>query len=65
MEHRGVLIDKKILNKQSKQISKRLQQLEQAAYDEAGEEFNLGSPKQIQNIEEQDTIEIKGEEDGE
>ena len=50
MERTGVLIDKEKLLKQSGQISKRLLELEQAAYKEAGEEFNLGSPKQIQAI---------------
>lgn len=50
MERAGVLIDKQKLQTQSKQISKRLLELEQAAYKEAGEEFNLGSPKQIQAI---------------
>lgn len=50
IERRGVLIDKDKLKKQSKQISKRLLELEQEAYKAAGEEFNLGSPKQIQAI---------------
>jgi len=50
MERAGVLIDSKKLKTQSKEISKRLLELEQAAYAEAGEEFNLGSPKQIQTI---------------
>ncbi len=50
MERIGVLIDKDKLKKQSEQISARLIELEKAAYDEAGEEFNLGSPKQIQAI---------------
>ena len=50
MERRGVLIDKDKLKTQSQQLSKRLLELEQEAYKEAGEEFNLGSPKQIQAI---------------
>jgi len=50
MERRGVLIDKDKLRQQSKQLSKRLLELEQEAYQAAGEEFNLGSPKQIQTI---------------
>ncbi|MGD8925378.1 MAG: DNA polymerase I [Thioalkalispiraceae bacterium] len=50
MERTGVLIDRDKLLKQSEQIAKRLVELEQAAYKEAGEEFNLGSPKQIQTI---------------
>jgi DNA polymerase-1 len=50
MERRGVLIDKDKLKQQSLQLSKRLLELEQEAYQAAGEEFNLGSPKQIQAI---------------
>jgi DNA polymerase-1 len=50
MERRGVLIDKAKLKQQSHELSKRLLELEQEAYQAAGEEFNLGSPKQIQNI---------------
>jgi len=50
MERNGVLIDKDMLQKQSKEFSKRLLQIEQQAYKEAGQEFNLGSPKQIQEI---------------
>ena len=50
MERRGVLIDKDKLKQQSQQLSKRLLELEQEAYQAAGEEFNLGSPKQIQAI---------------
>jgi len=50
MERIGVLIDKAKLLKQSEQISERLVELEKQAYEEAGEEFNLGSPKQIQAI---------------
>lgn len=50
MERNGVLIDAKLLQQQSKEISRRLLELEQEAYKEAGEEFNLGSPKQIQAI---------------
>ncbi len=50
MERIGVLIDKEKLLTQSEQISERLIELEKQAYAEAGEEFNLGSPKQIQAI---------------
>ncbi|MDH5181662.1 MAG: DNA polymerase I, partial [Gammaproteobacteria bacterium] len=50
MEYTGVLIDTKLLAEQSKQLAKRLQELEREAYNVAGEEFNLGSPKQIQTI---------------
>lgn len=50
MERNGVLVDAKMLKKQSNELAKRLDELEQEAYNVAGEEFNLGSPKQIQAI---------------
>lgn len=50
MERRGVKLDVAMLNKQSKQLAKRLKELEQAAHESAGEAFNLGSPKQLQAI---------------
>ena len=50
IEQQGVLIDEKMLAKQGKEIDKQLQEIEQAIYTEAGEVFNLGSPKQIQEI---------------
>lgn len=50
MERRGVLIDAVALNQQSAEIGSDLQRLEQEAYVIAGQEFNLGSPKQLQEI---------------
>lgn len=50
MERRGVLIDVPALEQQSAELGAELQRLEQAAYTLAGEEFNLGSPKQLQEI---------------
>lgn len=50
MERHGVLLDVIMLAKQSKQLSKRLSELEQEIYEIAGEEFNIGSPKQLQVI---------------
>ncbi|OZB05849.1 MAG: DNA polymerase I [Idiomarina sp. 34-48-12] len=50
MEQRGVQIDAPLLAKQSHEIAMELQQLEKAAYDIAGEEFNLSSTKQLQTI---------------
>ncbi|SEH06051.1 DNA polymerase I [Candidatus Venteria ishoeyi] len=50
IEHHGVLIDANALFQQSKQLAQRLQTLEQESYELAGEEFNLGSPKQLQVI---------------
>ncbi len=50
MERNGVLIDKKMLAQQSEALTKRLAEIESEAFEKAGEEFNLGSPKQIQAI---------------
>jgi DNA polymerase-1 len=50
MEHKGVLLDAAMLQQHSKELSKRLQGLEEQAYDLAGVKFNLSSPKQLQNI---------------
>jgi DNA polymerase-1 len=50
MERTGVLIDDMKLNTQSKEIAIRLDELEQKAYEMAGQTFNLGSPKQLQSI---------------
>ena len=46
----GVLLDETQLQGQSKELEKRVSELEQTAYGLAGEEFNLGSPKQLQEI---------------
>ena len=46
----GVLLDEEQLKLQSRELEKRLHELEQEAYGLAGEEFNLGSPKQLQQI---------------
>jgi DNA polymerase I len=50
IERNGVLLDQNLLNNQSKEIHQRLIELEEEAYSLAGEEFNLGSPKQLQQI---------------
>jgi DNA polymerase-1 len=50
MERNGVLLDKGKLEAQSHEIGKEILSLEQKAYDAAGQPFNLGSPKQIQEI---------------
>ena len=43
-------IDIAMLEKQSAELAKRIADIEQRAWDEAGQPFNLGSPKQIQEI---------------
>ena len=50
IERNGVLLDAEMLNSQSQSLQVRLTELEQQAYTLAGEEFNLGSPKQLQTI---------------
>ncbi|KVH78426.1 DNA polymerase I [Burkholderia ubonensis] len=50
MERTGVLIDDARLQAQSTEIATRLIELEGQAYELAGGEFNLGSPKQIGQI---------------
>src|SRR5690242_510348 len=50
MEHLGVYIDAKMLEKQSAEIAKKLVKLQEQAHALAGEPFNLDSPKQLQTI---------------
>jgi DNA polymerase-1 len=50
MERNGVLIDTGMLQQQSIELGKQMQQLEQQAHELAGASFNIGSPKQIQEI---------------
>ncbi|NBB91914.1 MAG: DNA polymerase I, partial [Gammaproteobacteria bacterium] len=50
MERTGVALDADVLARQSRELEKRLDELVEAAYSEAGQEFNLGSPKQLQEI---------------
>jgi DNA polymerase-1 len=50
MERNGVLLDKARLEAQSHELGKEILEKEQRAYEAAGQPFNLGSPKQIQEI---------------
>jgi len=50
IERNGVLVDAEMLGKQSEELSIRMKELERDIYESAGGEFNLGSPKQIQEI---------------
>ena len=50
MEQNGTLIDAAMLAQQSKELSRRMASLQAKAFELAGEEFNLGSPKQLQEI---------------
>jgi len=50
MEETGVLVDRKMLNTQSGELAKKMIALEAKAHELAGGPFNLGSPKQLQQI---------------
>jgi DNA polymerase I len=50
MERTGVLIDRDMLTVQSGELGRRMQEVTTAAHAEAGHEFNLDSPKQLQQI---------------
>jgi DNA polymerase-1 len=50
MERNGVLLDAAKLERQSHQLGREMLELEQRAYQAAGQPFNLNSPKQIQEI---------------
>jgi DNA polymerase-1 len=50
IERHGVLVDAAVLATQSRELAERMIQLEQQAYEIAGQPFNLGSPKQIGEI---------------
>ena len=50
MERNGVLLDKAKLEQQSHELGREILEKETRAYEAAGQPFNLGSPKQIQEI---------------
>jgi DNA polymerase-1 len=50
MERCGVLVDRELLAKQSGELKARMRELQQRAHGEAGGEFNVDSPKQLQEI---------------
>jgi DNA polymerase I len=50
IERTGAMVDAHLLGLQSQELALRIVELEREAYDLAGEEFNLGSPKQLQAI---------------
>ena len=47
IERQGALVDAALLKVQSGELGVKMAELEQRAYELAGEEFNLGSPKQL------------------
>jgi len=50
MERNGVLIDTFLLAQQSSELGRRMMEIEAEAFVVAGQPFNLGSPKQIQEL---------------
>ncbi|MDZ7751980.1 MAG: DNA polymerase I [Gammaproteobacteria bacterium] len=50
MERRGVRVDRVVLASHSKELARRILELEAKAHELAGRPFNLGSPKQLQQI---------------
>jgi DNA polymerase-1 len=50
MERHGVKIDTDMLRAQSRELEKRVLELERQAHAAGGQAFNLGSPKQIQEV---------------
>ncbi|HKB83251.1 MAG TPA: DNA polymerase I [Burkholderiales bacterium] len=50
MERSGVLLDAKLLERQSSELGEKMIQLENQVHQEAGQPFNLNSPKQLQEI---------------
>lgn len=50
IERNGVLVDRGMLEAQSVELAASMQNIAAEAYEAAGEEFNLASPKQIQAI---------------
>ncbi|MFK8010773.1 MAG: DNA polymerase I [Marinicellaceae bacterium] len=61
IEQTGVLVDRDILKIQSHELGVKIEDLKQQAYQLVGREFNLNSPKQLQEIlfEEQEIPVIK------
>lgn len=50
IERRGVLVDVDMLRGQGGELAAKMHEIERAAHEAAGEPFNIGSPKQIQQI---------------
>ncbi|WP_417531524.1 DNA polymerase I [Marinobacter lipolyticus] len=50
MEQRGAMVSASTLKQHSQELAERMAELEKEAHEEAGETFNLGSPKQLQVI---------------
>ena len=50
MEHDGILLNKAFLGELSARFDEKIQALEKVAFEQAGESFNLASPKQLGEV---------------
>ena len=50
MEKNGIAIDPEILKEQSGVLAGRIEELRQQVYDDVGHEFNIDSPKQLEQV---------------
>ncbi len=50
MEHTGVQVDKKGVKEFGVYLSEQIEEMQQMVFDEAGHEFNIGSPKQLGEV---------------
>lgn len=50
MERRGIRLDEGLLRTQSRELESEIRSLESAIHEQAGTEFNIGSPKQLAGI---------------
>ena len=50
MEHTGVKVDKNGVKEFGVYLSEQIEEMQQMIYDEAGHEFNIGSPKQLGEV---------------
>ncbi len=50
IERQGALLSREMLARQSRELGERLEEIKAQAYELAGQEFNLGSPKQLGEI---------------
>ena len=50
MEYQGIKVDKKVLEDMSLELEKKINKISAEIYKEAGEEFNISSPKQLGEI---------------
>ena len=50
MEEAGILVNKDLLSTMSTEFTEQLEHLQRSIFDQAGEEFNINSPKQLGDI---------------